>query len=63
MKDFEYKAIIRTSRGSSGHEAEEMTAVLNELAEDGWWLFGIYPGPATSGGVQTQTLVFEKASL
>jgi hypothetical protein len=59
---FEYLTIIRSSRGSTGHEAEELNDVLNDYAKDGWWLHTILPTGSSGTGFYIQTLVFERSA-
>lgn len=40
---FEYTTVIRTTRGTSGHEAEEMDVLLHRYTKDGWRLHSIKP--------------------
>jgi len=53
----EYKAIQRTTRHTSGHEVEELDAILNTMGKDGWRF--IY---AIQQTMTSQILVFERDS-
>ena len=59
---FEYLTIIRTTRGISANEAEELNDFLTDYAKAGWWLHTVLPGSTTNGGVHTQTYIFERSN-
>lgn len=54
---YEYLVRQRTSRATSGHEAEELEAYLNGYAEAGWALHSIIENGID--GTQ-QTVIFER---
>ena len=60
MPKYEYLTLIRQSRGTSGHEAEELNDVLNDYAKEGWWLNTILPTGQDGNGYYIQTIIFER---